>query len=162
MITYDKAHELFFYKEGNLYWKISPRSNVKTGAIAGAKRQYVTHGYKQVMIDGKHVFVHRIIFLMMNGNLPAYIDHKDGDCCNNLIENLRAATASQNRMNSSVSSRNLVGVKGVSKGRREGTWKSQICINGKRTHLGTFSSIEKAAQAYKDASHKYFGEFARQ
>jgi len=162
MITYDKAHELFFYNEGNLYWKISPRRNVKAGSIAGAKRQYATHSYKQVMIDGKHVLVHRIIFLMQHGNLPKCIDHKDGDCCNNLIENLRAATSSQNRMNSSINSRNLVGVKGVSKGRREGTWKSQICINGKRTHLGTYASIEQAAQAYKDAAEKYFGEFARQ
>ena len=162
MIGYDQAHELFFYKEGNLYWKISPRNNVKIGSIAGAKRGYGTHIYKEVMINGRHELVHRIVFLMHHGYLPMYIDHKDGDHLNNRIENLRAATASQNRMNSAVTSRNTTGVKGVCKGKRDGIWTAQICVKGKRMHLGTYTSIDEAAKAYKEAAIKYFGEFARQ
>ena len=161
MLTFEKTHYLFRYHNGDLYWKISPSKNVKTGSFAGSNTGYGKQPYKVVMINGKHIRKHKIIFLMHYGYLPTHIDHIDGNKLNNKIENLRAATASQNRMNSSVSSRNQVGIKGVSKGKKIGTWTSQICVNKKRTHLGTFKTQEEAAIAYQKAAQEFFGEFAR-
>ena len=46
------------------------------------------------------------------------------------------------------------GVKGVSWNKYSNKWQSQICIQGKRIHLGYYDSIEKAAEAYQIAKEQ--------
>lgn len=85
-------------------------------------------------------------------------DHKDRNGLNNLEENLRPATPTQNQQNRSLREDNTSGFKGVSPSRNK--WHVTICVNGVRCFLGRFSSKEDAARAYDQAASEHFGEFA--
>ena len=87
---------------------------------------------------GKKYLVHRAIFLLTNGYLPEMVDHKDQDKVNNLPENLREATRSENSMNTGVRKDNTTGVKGVSpKG-------SKFEVRYKGEYLGVRDTLEEA------------------
>jgi hypothetical protein len=88
------------------------------------------------------------------------VDHYDRDTLNNQRFNLRSCTESQNGANAKLSKRNKSGFKGVWK-HRSGKWQAQICINRKKINLGLFKDIDIAAEAYKRAAKKYFGNFSR-
>lgn len=104
----------------------------------------------------------RILLLMHREILHPPIgmetDHKDGNGLNNQRSNLRTATNSQNQQNAKHR-KGLSTFKGVSW--HVGKWQSQIRVEGKRLHLGRFSSETEAAFAYDQAAKRYFGEFAR-
>lgn len=87
--------DLFEYKNGELYWKVS-RGRQKAGSLAGAT---ITDGYKQVSINKKRYLVHRIIFQMFYGYMPEFpleIDHINRIRHDNRIENLRVLTHKEN------------------------------------------------------------------
>lgn len=88
------------------------------------------------------------------------IDHKDRNKLNNLKDNLRIVTESQNQQNRELQSNNLSGWKGVSWHLYNQKWQAQIGVNGKPIHLGYFDTAEDAARAYNTAAIYYFGEFA--
>lgn len=106
---------LFFYEKqtGKLLWKDgkSGRGCV-AGREAGTKAH---HGYRAVMVNGKKHYTHRIVWEMHNGKIHdgLCIDHIDGDCSNNRIENLRAASLSANQRNSRIPKNNQLGIIGV-------------------------------------------------
>lgn len=85
------------------------------------------------------------------------VDHKDGNTLNNSKENLRIVNSTQNKHNT-VSKGTRTLPKGVSRHGRH--YRAKIYINYKQISLGTFSTIDRAEQAYKEAADKYFGEFA--
>lgn len=91
---------------------------------------------------------------------PFSIDHIDCDRLNNRISNLRAATQSQNGMNSKMSKNNTSGVKGVHWG-ADGKWRAAIIIKHRMIALGGFDRLEDAAAVVADAREKLHGEFAR-
>lgn len=158
MLTKELCDELFEYRDGVLYWKVSKGNQVSIGTPAGTLHH---SGYLQTKIKDKFYLNHRIIFLMCNGFLPKRIDHKDGDPMNNLISNLRGATQSQNRMNSRVYKSTASGVKGVSRSSSGNKWRVRIKINGKEIHIGSYNDIELATLVAEEARNKYHGEFAR-
>ena len=159
MITQEKIIELFDYQNGNLIWKIDRTRGVKAGDVAGSINGM---GYVSIGIQGKKYLAHRLIFLLHNGELPACIDHIDRNTQNNKIENLRAATHSQNQANTKSNSRNKSGAMGVSWEKRKKKWRAQLRVNGKCIHLGFFDKTNEAKQAYIFAKKKYFGEFSPQ
>ena len=65
----------------------------------------------------------------------------------------------QNSWNQDVTVKSKSGIKGVYF--RDNKWKATICINKKRTALGTFDTPEEAKQAYWRAAATNFGEYAR-
>jgi hypothetical protein len=88
---------------------------------------------------------------MFNGQIPENleVDHEDRNTDNNLINNLRLATRSQNAFNRGVQSNNKLGIKGVSKvGNR---FKAYIKILGNTKNLGSFATAEEASAAYQKA-----------
>lgn len=108
-------------------------------------------------------FLHRMIWIFFNGPIPAKlkIDHKDRNSQNNLIENLRLATSSQQKMNKGCQSNNRSGLKGAyyhscRKGKK---WRSQIKVGPKLIFLGYYETPEEASAAHGAAAYKYFGEF---
>ena len=53
---------------------------------------------------------------------------------------------------------NNTGIKGVHF--RNGRYHAGIKVNQKRIHLGVFDDLDDAADAYRLAALKYFGDFA--
>lgn len=87
-------------------------------------------------------------------------DHIDRNKHNNVPDNLRLATRSQNMANRPKNKNNSSGYKGVRWVNRPTPWQARITVDYKEVHLGSFNNIEQAAVAYNDAALKYFGEFA--
>ena len=111
---------------------------------------YSNCGYVATRIDKKIVWLHQIILGKKEGYV---IDHKDGNPLNNLNENLRFATVSQNIMNSK-------NTKGIFWDKSKNKWIAQLVINRKHIHLGYFTNKSDALNARQKGELKYFGEFA--
>jgi len=91
-----KYNKLFKLKNGQLYWKES-RGRQAAGSLAGTN---LGDGYKTVRIDGKAVYVHRIVKEITTGKkVNGQVDHKDRNRSNNKPSNLRTTTRSQNNKN---------------------------------------------------------------
>jgi hypothetical protein len=105
--------------------------------------------------------LHHAIFLFHHGYIPTRIDHVDGNTSNNKIENLRAATQSQNMGNSKMKSTNTSGYKGVSFRKDTNKWNASIMVNGKHISLGSYENKEDAAKAYSIGAKQHFKEFAK-
>ena len=155
-ITQDLVKELFEYKDGFLYWKITKAQNAKKGTIAGSVD---SNGYHRVSINYKHYKVHRLVFLMFHGFLPENIDHIDGNPLNNKIENLRKVTTSQNMQNAKRYSTNTSGVKGVSWEKDRKKWKVQVMLNRENNIIRNLESLELAELVAQELRNKYHGEF---
>jgi hypothetical protein len=81
------------------------------------------------------------------------IDHRNQDKQDNRLCNLRKATHSENKQNQDC--------KGCTFIKQTNKWKSQININGKVKHIGTYETEEEAHEAYlaeKRLHHTYFVE----
>ena len=94
-MSFEYLRDLFEYRDGKLYWKVA-RSNIKPGDRAGTPDKL---GYRSVLVDKKPIKEHRITFFLHHGFMPETVDHIDGNPANNRIENLRAATLSENCFN---------------------------------------------------------------
>lgn len=149
-----RIKKLLEYRDGKLYWKVQ-RGRCVVGSEAGA---IAVNGRVYVQLDGKKHLAHRIVWIMHNETCPEFLDHIDGNPLNNCIENLRPATKAQNAMNRVVKSDNKLGVKGVCK--RKNKYAAQIYAEGKNIFIGLYDSVSEAAEAYKQAANKHFGEFA--
>ena len=150
-------HELFEYRDGELYWKVDRYRVKSSGKLAG---WIENTGYRRVLIDGKKYQIHRLVYMMHYGFMPNTIDHFDGNRLNNKIENLRPATVEENCRNSIRRTNNTSGVKGVFWNKQTAQWRAQIRSKGKRIHIGLFDSINEAENAIKNARTVYHGNFA--
>lgn len=88
-------------------------------------------------------------------------DHKNGNTLDNLIDNLRPCTDSQNSVNRKMNHNNTSGFRGVYWRKERGTWRALVVINKKRHWLGSFSDPEEAARVRDKAVLECHGEFAR-
>ncbi len=125
---------------------------------AGRPAGYVRKGYLAIKLFQVKILAHRIAWALMHDEWPMHeIDHKDGNGLNNKWVNLRAATHSQNAMNSKPKSWHLKGV-GVNK---YGRWTAYICRDYHKKNLGTFATEREAHEVYVAAAAKLHGEWAR-
>jgi hypothetical protein len=153
---------------GTLRWRERPGHPDFNARLAGkpAGKLDPTNGYLRLMIDGRHQYVHRMVWLHTRGYLPSKdLDHIDGDRTNCAISNLGPATRAQNNYNRRSRPRSRPSPRGSWQNRRG---KFQVKIetggaNGKRgkcVYLGTFSTAEAAERAYWDGIEALHGEFA--
>jgi hypothetical protein len=158
MITIERLKQLLEYnpETGLWTWRVH-RHCKKCGDIAGGLN---SAGYIQITIDGTKYLAHRLAWLYMTGEWPkSLIDHEDLKPINNVWTNLREATHSQNKANRYHQKNNSCGVKGVDF--HQGKWRSLIYVDGAQIYLGSYPTKEQAADAYKIAAIKHFGDFAR-
>lgn len=87
------------------------------------------------------------------------IDHRDLNKVNNLIDNLRLATSSQNACNRGKRRGCSSEYKGVSFHKATGKWASQIQVDGKRKSLGFFVTELEAHLAWCKVAKEIHGEF---
>ena len=158
-LSRDLLLELFEYKDGKLFWKVSRTSRVKVGDEAGNVGQ---NGYRRINLNYKCYYVHRLVYLIHHNDLPKVLDHIDGNPLNNRIENLRPATSSQNSCNSKIHKHNTSGVKGVSWNKLVHKGETYVCINTKKKNVGFFECLEEAKKAVQKARAELHGEYANQ
>ena len=94
--------------------KLRYRQGTSAGSVVRNK-----HGLPsawKVKIEGKAYLVHRIIIVLLTGELPEYlvVDHLDGNPLNNSPTNIRKVTGTTNSQNYKLPSNNKTGVIGVS------------------------------------------------
>ncbi len=113
-------------------------------------------GYGHGDIMGKRYKAHRVAWALHHGEWPETgIDHINGNPADNRIENLRAVPHRENMRNQRLSSANKSGVIGVCWARHREKWSAQIKVNGRKVHLGLFSTVTAAAAARKAAEREY-------
>lgn len=99
---------------------------------------------------------HRLAWLYMTGSWPtSHIDHINGDRRDNRFCNLREATPAENAQNKSLYSNNTSGYPGVHWDSRAQLWRAQIRVQGRRIHLGRFSTPDEAYRAYLKGKAQY-------
>ena len=98
----------------------------------------------------KKLLAHRVAFFLYHGHYPIWpnsVDHINHDGCDNRIKNLREVTAKEQAMNTRLSKSNTSGVKGVSFLKDRNKWRASANIDGKKTNLGTFATMNEAVVA---------------
>jgi len=161
MITQARCHELFEYRDGNLYWKpvinSKNRPSVRNGRVVGTAGG---NGYLDVNINKQRYRVHRLIFLMFHNYLPEEVDHINNNRQDNRIENLRAANTQTNKYNTLLSRHNTSGIKGVSWHKTAKKWRCSLSTNNRVKQVYGFASKEDAEEfmdLWRSTAH---GEFA--
>jgi len=147
---------------GVFTWKRSSLMNASwNGKFAGKPAGGIRpDGYSRIVLDNKLHLSHRLAWVwMLGGAAPEVIDHADRDNKNNTWSNLRAATKSQNAVNSGLPVTNTTGVKGVYRTPR-GMWVAEYWKDGKKIRVGTFTTIDAARVNREAAVADAFGEFA--
>lgn len=149
IIEAGRLRELLNYdpETGVFYWKQGRMQQQKAGTINSAGYVYIKIGGR----SGKLLLAHRLAWLYVYDVWPGELDHIDGNPSNNAIRNLREVTRSENMFNSKVRHDSKTGYKGVSFNKRLGVYHAYIKIDYKRKHLGFFSDIEEAREAYEEA-----------
>jgi len=155
MITQEYLHLAFEYKNGQLIRKIGRKNEI--GQVAG---YLVPAGYIKLKIKGVNYAAHRLIFLYHHGYLPEFIDHINGNRADNRIENLRAATKSENCMNQKLRNTNTSGVKGLKWQKSNKKWVVAIMKNYKYHYFGCFDNKELAELVAIEATELVHGKFS--
>jgi len=106
-------------------------------------------GYCDVSYQGSQIKYHRIVYILVNGDIldsTLVIDHLDGNKLNNAIDNLRLCKHRDNNLNKSK--HRTTNIKGCCYHKRYKKWQAQILIGSKRVHLGYYETAELAMTVY--------------
>ena len=145
-VTQESARARLGYsaETGELTWLLPRR-------LAGQRAGSLTkRGYRVVVLEGRAFFEHRLIWMWVHGAWPCgEIDHINRQKGDNRLANLRDVSKSENAFNAGAHRDNRCGVRGVSPHR--GRWKAEVQVNGRRYHVGVFSSAEAAGHAHNEA-----------
>jgi hypothetical protein len=151
----ERLREAFVYEpeSGLLTWRINRGRRACAGSVAG----YVSpsSGYVVVGLDDvRSIKAHRVIWAIAHGEWPMLaVDHIDGDRTNNKLANLRLVTPAQNRHNlRRARADNGTGRLGVCL--RDGRYRAQIQVDGKKLWLGEFDCPDAASAAYIAAKRR--------
>jgi hypothetical protein len=160
-ITQERLKSLLHYEpETGVFTHLTKTKNKQIGDEAGSIPK---HGYRQICVDGKLYYAHRLAFLYMTGAFPTqFVDHINHKPADNRWCNLRPASQVENHYNRSLSSNNKSGIKGVIWNVHQQKWLAYITANYVRYHLGSFSTKEEAAEAVAAKRIELHGAFGYQ
>lgn len=137
-----------------LVWRQHGRGHEK-GAVVGSVDKVSGYRFARDM-DGKKVYLHRLVWQMLRGPIPAgmEIDHINGDRSDNAIANLRVVSRSINLKNQRTTRRNSTGHRGVSE-LPNGQFLARIWLDGRPHRIGVFATAELAGAARLAAEPAY-------
>lgn len=161
MITQAELKERLAYdpETGVFTWiKSGAKGSPRAGDVAGSVN---SDGYWTIRFNKRLLYAHRIAFIYMTGECPAFVDHRDTCKSNNVWTNLRCATRAQNEQNKGITRSNTSGIKGVSWHKQRQKWCASIRVDRRHIHLGLFEKIELAAEFRQLAADMHHGTFAR-
>lgn len=161
-------HDLLVYdpEAGTLFWRSRPehmfvgKNKPAVQLQAAWNTRYAgqpalhhlnNRGYRAGHILGQPFLAHRVIWALVHGEWPDFIDHLNGDRSDNCIANLRSVDRRTNNRNRRLNRNSTSGICGV-KQLRNGRWSARIRIDGRNKWLGTFDSSAEAAAAREAAS----------
>jgi hypothetical protein len=153
---------------GHLIWKTRPVEHFKTKqAWSRWNNKYSSCRADHVAPDNRHYtgiankryLAYRVIWKLIYGNSPEFIDHIDRDSKNNKLNNLRMATRADNQHNTVAQQNSKTGLKGVSWAKHAKKFTAQIYTEGKAKSLGYFSTPQEAHNAYCETAKVQHGEF---
>lgn len=146
---------------GFLYWKERPLSHFKDSRsqkiwnTKNAGNQAFNNddskGYKCGGLLGIKWRAHRIVYKLVYGVDPEYIDHAMGVRTDNRLDKIESVTETYNNRNQKMPSTNKSGVMGVYWNKDMKKWHASIKKNNKKIHLGYFSDLDEAARVRKAA-----------
>lgn len=149
----ERLRTFFSYEplSGVLRWRCD-HGRAKKGARAGTPHP---KGYLRVRLDGKNLYVHRVIWALVRGEVPpSQIDHQNGRRSDNRWGNLRLATPTTNQHNRrTASARSKTGVLGVGRV-SPNSWSARITVSRRSKLIGCFPSPEAAYAAYVQAKRE--------
>lgn len=154
MLTAERLREVLDYnpETGVFTWRVI-RKGVTVGSRAGTPH---SKGYRTIRIDYVAHYEHVLAWLHTHGVRPTdQLDHRNRVRNDNRLSNLRPATGGENNQNVGLLPRNTSGHPGVSWDRRRDKWAVRIGIQGRQKHVGYFTDLEEAAEAYRVAKAKY-------
>lgn len=143
--------------------------NAETGVLTrldgrrpGPVKATMHRGYQLVHFKDVLLRLHRLVWaLHYNETPPAILDHINRDRTDNRIANLRPASASENRRNSSLPRTNKTGFRGIWWDAKRSKWVAHLNVKGQQTsQVGRFVTAEEAARAWDAAAIKHYGHFA--
>jgi len=128
---------------GIFTWIKQPNGRVASGSIAGCL--FAKDGYKTIQFNHKMYRSARLAWWFYYNEWPQYvIDHINGDRLDDRISNLRDVPPKQNSQNKKCHREgHLLGTTFFN-----GKWHAQCTENGKRIHLGCYSTEQEAHEAY--------------
>ena len=151
-LTQERLKQAFQYdpNTGIFVWLISTSDRIHIGNRAGGIRK---DGRWRISLDGTRYYAYDLAWLYIYGTWPSQeIDHKDRNPSNDRIDNLRLVTSAQNKHNR-ITPRKGTSLLGAWPYHRK--WFSQICVNGKKIHLGYFLTPEAAHKAHMNAKRLF-------
>jgi len=162
----DLAREFFYYDKttGVLTHRFRARKHFKTERAFNTWNTRYSNkqagnvnktGYLRVGVFDVKYWAHRIIWLLVHGEIPKNIDHINGVRSDNRLDNLRSVTHKENHKNQVIPRSNTSGAMGVSWHKRDKKWYARIKVNGKEKYLGLFSDKNEAIKARKQADIDY-------
>lgn len=156
-LTAERLRELLDYdpETGLFRWRKRIGTRCANGWFAGCP----SLGYRLIRIEGSLHKAHRLAWLHVHGELPEFMDHRNGDRQDNRLVNLRPATRRQNQQNQKTRADNTTGAKGVH--RKRSKFVATIQVNYRTIRLGVYPTVDEASAAYRQAAALHFGEFVR-
>ena len=148
--TQERLKELLDYDHltGLLTWISGSRSDLIGKPCGNVKKC----GYVKCKIDGINYAAHRIIYKWMKGQEPNIMDHINGNRADNRWGNLRSVTPQQNNLNVTLLKNNKSGITGVFYHEKQNRYHSNVRIDGKSHHLGSFATKAEAIAARQAAN----------
>ena len=142
--------EMLVYDETSpscLRWAVDGYHNkYRKGDVAGATYSGKA-GYYQIQINGKKYLTHRVVYFIVHGVWPEYVDHINGDKLDNRESNLRSVTHRTNM-------RNTTKAKGFYYHKQSKRFIAQISHDSVQYNKGSFDNILDARAAYLRAKRK--------
>ena len=158
MLTQEEIKELVGYNpitgQFTSKQKLGSRSKV-VGEIIGTRISRGTSVYLQVSLKKQRFYLHRLAWFYMTGEQANVLDHIDGNGLNNKWENLRNGTQKDNNRNILLIQHNKIDQLPLGVFKHRNKFTAAIKYNYKKIHLGVFTTIAEASQAYQDAKVLY-------